>query len=95
LLLEGNWLSGTIPSSLGNLVRARKFCGAPENAASELPQVAYRYLTIVVSFMILEQISLRKNYLSGRVASELCELRNGSLTELKVDSWIECDCCTT
>ena len=24
LLLEGNWLSGTIPSSLGNLFKARK-----------------------------------------------------------------------
>lgn len=25
LLLEGNWLSGTIPAQLGNLVKARKF----------------------------------------------------------------------
>ena len=42
-----------------------------------------------------QQMSLRKNYLTGRVASELCELRDISLVELEVDSWIECECCTT
>lgn len=42
-----------------------------------------------------QQMSFRKNYLTGRISDELCELRDISLTELKVDSWIECDCCTT
>jgi hypothetical protein len=36
-----------------------------------------------------------RNYLSGRVPVELCELwESGQLTELAVDHWIDCSCCS-
>ena len=88
LLLEGNWLSGTIPQQLGNLVNSRKYLTTVAN--NEAPHKN----THSHSSSCLEQMSFRKNYLTGRVSNDICELRDVALRELKVDSWIECDCCT-
>eukprot|EP00980_Cylindrotheca_fusiformis_P001511 scaffold346_cov116-Cylindrotheca_fusiformis.AAC.25 len=85
LLLEGNQLSGTIPSSLGDLHLARKF---PPLGNTKTKQ------TILTLACRVEQLSFRKNYLMGHVPEELCKLREMLLVELKVDSWIDCKCCT-
>lgn len=61
--------------------------------AQALPQG--RLFGISRLVLLPDQMSFRKNYLSGRVSVELCELReNGELSDLTVDYWIDCDCCT-
>jgi hypothetical protein len=53
-----------------------------------------KYCTLSVAFF-LEQMSFHGNFLTGGVSPEICELRySGVLTELEVDDWIDCICCT-
>jgi hypothetical protein len=93
LLLEGNKLSGTIPSSLGNLIASGKF-----EYIVCIFLGAFGILTYMLTLLLIfpEQMTFRRNYLSGRVTPELCELRDeGTLTKLTVDYWVSCDCCTS
>jgi hypothetical protein len=87
LILEGNWLSGSLPTELSNLHNVGTSC----NDFFNLTPIS----GLTFSVLSLAQMSFRRNYLSGNVAPEICELRNGALKELEVDSWVECDCCAS
>mmetsp|Transcript_8605 Transcript_8605/g.15712 ORF Transcript_8605/g.15712 Transcript_8605/m.15712 type:complete len:335 (+) Transcript_8605:1-1005(+) len=86
---RSNQLQGTIPTELGSLSKLESLLLEGNKLSGTIP-------SSLGNLYLSQQMSFRRNYLSGRVAVELCELRYaGSLTELKVDYWVACDCCTT
>lgn len=98
LLLEGNWLSGTIPTELGNLYNIGT-CSCLRWPSSTRTVESRCSLSHFILFDLVcppptEQMSFHRNYLSGRISAEICELtRFHKLTEIEVDRWIECACC--
>lgn len=87
LNMQSSQVHGTIPTEFGGLSQLEILLLEGNWLSGTIPEH-------LGNLGRAQQISLRENYLTGRVSSELCELRDMSLTELKVDSWIECDCCT-
>lgn len=85
--MRSSQVQGKIPTELGRL-------GQLETLLLEGNWLSGTIPPELGNLVNAQQMSFRKNYLTGRVASELCELRDISLVELKVDSWVECDCCT-
>ena len=82
-------LSGPVPLELSNLKRAGK-CIIVENFS-----ILIRMLSNRTIYRYSEQMSFRRNYLFGEVPHEICLLRDEHLKELEVDSWVECNCCTS
>eukprot|EP00934_Nitzschia_sp_Nitz4_P006949 Nitzschia sp. Nitz4//scaffold9_size221794//207434//210292//NITZ4_001387-RA/size221794-snap-gene-0.114-mRNA-1//1//CDS//3329561124//6939//frame0 len=81
-------IEGTIPTQLGNLGKLKTLLLEGNWLSGSIPSSLGNLINI-------EQMSFRKNYLTGDVAQEICELTDISLKDLEVDSWIDCDCCTS
>lgn len=104
LSLAFNTLTGKLPSELGTLSRLEFFKGTIptelgnlENLETLLLEGNWMTGTIPESLGKLhkaKQLSFRKNYFDGDIAESICHLREKFLDELKVDSWIDCNCCT-
>lgn len=88
LNMRSSQVNGKIPTELGGLSNLETLLLDGNWLSGTIPEH-------LGNLGMAHQMSLGKNFLTGRVPSGLCELRDNSLAELQVDSWIECECCTT
>lgn len=93
--VQGNNLSGEIPSSFANAGRLVDFYASNNFLAGNIPEIPESGLIYLTEFL------LDGNSLIGSMPDSICNLRNASLTDLWVDcappAEVQCDvpeCCT-
>ena len=88
LIVDGNMLTGPIPSEIGMIEALELFNVQSNMLSSTIP-------TEVGNLLSLTEFTLSMNNIVGVVPPEVCLLRNASLTALVPDCTVNCTCCTS
>lgn len=89
-MLTGNWFSGSIPKSFGDLGNLRILYLDGNLIEGEVPSELGR-------LVVLQEFQLDGNDVTGTMPQEVCDLRDHKLSDLESDCASDqfiCDCCT-